>query len=122
MRRSKRWFLIASIFTLINVLGAPLALVAHEGMHLTLHIVLAAVGAFFMWHFAGARRAEAALGGAQVEGDAAGAERQMAELQQSVDAIAVEVERIGESQRYAVKLAAERVAAEKARQPRSDKP
>jgi len=122
MRRSKRWFLIAALFTLINVVGAPLALVAREGMHLTLHIVLAAVGAFFMWHFAGARRREASLARSDDGGDALRADRQMAELQQSVDAIAVEVERIGESQRYAAKLAAERAAAEKARPPRQDKP
>ena len=122
MRRSRRWFIIASVFTLINVLGAPLALVAREGMHLMLHIVLAAVGAFFMWHFADARRADVAPVGTADGGDAGRAERQMAELQQSVDAIAVEVERIGESQRYAARLASERAAAAKARQSGTDQP
>jgi hypothetical protein len=113
MGRSKLWFAIATIFTLVNVVGAPLALFAGEWMHLLTHIVLGTVGAMFMWRFAGARRAEALAGAAR--GNELRADRQLDELQQSVDAIALEVERLGESHRYAAKLAAERVAAENAR-------
>ena len=44
-------------------------------------------------------------------GEVAGAQNlQLAELQQSVDAIAVEVERIAEAQRFSAKLLAERGA------------
>jgi len=106
MTRSKGWFIAATIFTIINVLGAPFALFSGEWPHFMVHVVLSAVGAFAMWRFAGGARRTAAAGPAI-------AERQLSELQQSVDAIAVEVERIGESQRYAAKLAQERVAAEK---------
>jgi len=106
MTRSKGWFIAATIFTLINVLGAPLAVFSREWPHFFVHVLLTGVGVFFMGRFAGGARRVAA-------NDAA--ERQLAELQQSVDSIALEVERIGESQRYAAKLAAERVAAEKAR-------
>ena len=113
MTRSKGWFITATVFTAINVLGAPYALFSGEWMHFFLHVTLGAVGALFMWRFAGGSAR------ADTTPNRAVAPERLAELQQSVDAIALEVERIGESQRYAAKLvqerAAERAAAEKRR-------
>ena len=60
-------------------------------------------------------------GGGRVRPDAAGLEaigQQLAALQQSVDATAIEVERLGEGLRFTTKLLAERNGAlEPARQP-----
>jgi hypothetical protein len=110
VKRSKRWFSVATIFTLINLVGAPLALFAGEWLHFGSHVVLTAVGALWMWWVAGGRRSVVQ------RPDTPLADRQLAELQQSVDSIAVEVERIGESQRYAAKVAAERAAADRAQE------
>jgi hypothetical protein len=60
-------------------------------------------------------------GGGRIRRDAAGLEaigQQLAALQQSVDATAIEVERLGEGLRFTTKLLAERnVAREPQRQP-----
>jgi hypothetical protein len=77
-----------------------MAMAAREQMHSGIHVLLSLVGGYAMWYLgAKARRAEspsAALEGERLE-----------QLQQSVDAIALEVERIGEAQRFHTKLQSE---------------
>lgn len=102
VRHPKRWLIGASIFTLINVAGAPFAFVNGEPLHAATHIVLAAAGAYFMSRLATRAQRQQQLVGAQ------GAEQQLDRLQQSLDSIAIEVERVGEAQRFMTKIAEER--------------
>jgi fatty acid desaturase len=100
-RRTKIWLAVATIFTLINLGGAPYAAILGEGPHAAVHVVLFIVGVVWMWRLTqGAGREQ--LPTAQP------ADQRLEQLQQSVDAVAIEVERLGEAQRYREKLEAER--------------
>jgi hypothetical protein len=97
-RRSK--LIAASIFTFINLAGAPFAFASGEPLHGAVHVVLLFVGAYWIWGLTSRARREQ-LPVSQLS------DTQLDQLQQSVDAIALDVERIGEAQRYIAKLAAE---------------
>lgn len=101
IRRPKLWLVIASVFTLINLGGAVYAAATVEPLHAAGHIVLMLTGGFLM------RRLTARSSQPQADGESPAGER-LDNLQQSLDAIAVEVERIGEHQRFITKIAAER--------------
>jgi hypothetical protein len=100
-RRSKIWLIVASLFTLINILGAGYAATNREVLHTAVHVGLGVLGVYFVWRIA--RRS----GLPQLPG-ADEFDQRLDRLQQSVDAVALEVERIGEAQRFTAKLAAER--------------
>lgn len=91
---------VAAVFTVVNLVGLGMAVAAGEQMHSGIHVALSLVGAVAMWWLSGRRTSVgttyAAVGDPRLE-----------QLQQSVDAIALEVERIGEAQRFHVKLEAE---------------
>jgi len=112
-RRSTLWVAVASVFTIVNVLGLPLALRDGEMMHAVTHVVLSVVGVFWLMYLM-KRRDNAAPRVAAGEVD-----QRLLDLQRSLDSIAVEVERMGEAQRYVAKLAAEK---QKAAQRKSDEP
>lgn len=95
-RRSKIWLAVASIVNVINAAGGGYAIALEEGPHAGIHIVLLLVGSVWAWRLA-TRRDQA-----DVAALPAGA--RLEQLQESVDAIAVEVERIGEAQRFSAKL------------------
>jgi hypothetical protein len=102
-RRSLLWRVAAVIFTVVNVGGAVYANAMGEGQHATVHVLLLALGAsaYVIWRLvAMARRPDAPP--AQLP------EGRLDYLQQSVDAIALEVERIGEAQRFNEKLRSEK--------------
>ena len=100
MRRRRLWLVGAVLFTLVNLGGMVIALRAGEGNHAGVHVGLTIVGAYAAWRLMRRSRAEpAALEGS---GD------RLEYLQESVDAIALEVERIGEAQRFDAKLRQER--------------
>ena len=109
-RRSKVWLVVASIFTLINIGSAGVAAAAGEGLHTAAHVVLTLVGAYFVLRLT--RRAPQP----ELSGATQAAER-LDRLQNSVDAVAIEVERIGEAQRFATKLATERAEAAPPKRP-----
>jgi hypothetical protein len=100
-RRSKLWWSAAGIYMFVNVAGAPYAFMLGEEAHGTLHVVLALLGvaAYVGWRVA--RR-----GPRQDLPRAELAEERVEYLQQSVDAMALELERLGEAQRYRDKLQA----------------
>jgi len=102
-QRAKLWFVVATLFTLINVGGAGMAAVAGEGLHTAAHVALVILGAYFVWRLAPRARRPEML----TEEDA---DPRLERLQQSLDAIGLEVERIGEAQRFTAKLMAERAA------------
>lgn len=102
-RRSKIWLAVATVFTLVNVGGAVMAGLATEVGHTGIHVVLTAVGVLWMW-----RIVTRARGASDATTGALPADRALDQLQQSVDAIALEVERIGEAQRYTARVVSER--------------
>ena len=110
-RRMKIWLTVATLFTLVNVAGGWMAARTDEMMHAGVHVLLVLVGALWMSRIMARSKAspEAVANALPQDGP-------LEQLQQSVDAIALEVERIGEAQRYTAKLMADRAA-----QPKSDR-
>ena len=108
IRRTKIWWALAA-FTAINAAGALAAELMDGGMlHTGSHLVLTAVGAFLLWRGSGGRRAEGSSENAGLPGDD---DSRLTHLEQSIDAVAIEVERIGEGQRFMARLVAEDNAA-----------
>jgi len=99
-RRDGVWMAGAMLFTLANAASAGFY-ARSEPSHASAHAALMLAGAAWIWWLAAraGRRAPASL--------SPGAE-QIERLQQSVDAVALEIERIGEAQRFAVKLEGEK--------------
>ncbi|HMI54927.1 MAG TPA: hypothetical protein VK494_01945 [Gemmatimonadaceae bacterium] len=103
MRRSKLWRWAAGLYAFINAGGLVYAWAQDEEMHAMLHVFLLLLGlaAYVGWRLA--RRAPREdLPHAQL------AEDRIQYLQQSVDALALELERVGEAQRFSDKLRVER--------------
>ena len=102
-RRSRLWRIAAVLFVIINVAGAAFAVVMGEPMHALTHAVLLTLGlgAYLTWRVA-RPSPRADLTPAELP------DQRLDYLQQSVDAIALEVERIGEKQRFADKLRVEK--------------
>jgi len=108
-RRSKTWRVIAALFVLANVFGAGIAAATGEASHAVAHVGVVVVVAL-AWRFA-PRSQRSDLSRAQVT------EERLDYLQQSIDAIAIEVERIGEAQRFATKLLEQRAKASSGQPP-----
>ena len=108
-RPSWLWRSAAALFVFINVAGAGYAATMGEPIHAAVHVAVL-LGAYLGWRLGPwARRqtpAPAQLPDARLE-----------YLQQSVDAVALEVERIGEAQRFSDKLRAERGEASPLKKP-----
>jgi hypothetical protein len=94
------WKAAAIAFTVVNLIGLGMAMAANEQMHSGIHVALSLLGAWAIW------RLSDRTSRADPTNDPL-AERRLEALQQSVDAVALEVERIGEAQRFNVKLQAE---------------
>jgi hypothetical protein len=90
-RRSKIWLVGAVLFSFVNLAGAVFAAAQGELIHAGVHVGLLLLGASLVWRLAPTR-------------DARRLPRELTDrlthLQQSVDAVAIEVERIGEGQRF----------------------
>jgi hypothetical protein len=101
--RSRLWRAAAVLFVLINVGGAAMGVAMGQRAHTAEHVVLLilGIGAYTVWRGRPQRKDVPHTGPA---------DQRMEYLQQSVDAIALEVERLGEKQRFSEKLRAERDA------------
>lgn len=99
-RRNKLWRAAAAVFTFINVAGAGWALAMGESTHAMVHVALLLAG-YVAWLLTAPLRREDVTPAQQLD------EGRIEYLQQSVDAIALEVERIGEKQRFSDKLRVE---------------
>ena len=101
----KTWLVVAWLFTLINFGGGAFVLVNEplDAWHSLTHFVLALAG--IVWIGALTRRSAGPIDSRDIE-----TQQRLVQLQQSVDAVALEVERIGEAQRFTAKLAADRAA------------
>lgn len=105
-RRTRIWWGVAAAFTIVNLLGAGFAAAPGEWIHAGVHVGPSVLGLYAMWRIpARARRQERAT--AILRDDRLGGDR-LEQLQQSVDAVAIEVERLGEAQRFHDRLRAER--------------
>lgn len=103
-RRSKLWRWAAGLFTFINVAGLAYAWAQDEEMHAMLHLFLLLLGvaAYVGWRLARRGVPQDHLPRAEL------AEERIEYLQQSVDAMALELERVGEAQRFNDRLRVER--------------
>jgi hypothetical protein len=101
--RSKLWQWAVGLFTFINVAGLAYAAAEDEEMHAMLHLflLLLTLTGYLGWRLA-RRAAPQDLPQARL------AEQRIEYLQQSVDAMALELERLGEAQRFSDKLRVER--------------
>jgi hypothetical protein len=103
-RRSKLWQWAFGLYMFVNVAGFGFAAAQQEQMHAMVHLVLALLGlaGYVGWRLA--RRGRPQDDPEQLRL----AESRIEYLQQSVDAMALELERVGEAQRFNEKLRAER--------------
>lgn len=100
IRRSRIWQAAAAVFVFINAAGAGWAIAEEDPMHAVTHLALLVAG-YLAWQLIPwGRRQTVPIEPVD--------ERRIEYLQQSVDAIALEVERIGEKQRFSDKLRVER--------------
>jgi hypothetical protein len=101
-RRSKLWLAVAVLFTVLNFAGGVFAAVQGELLHSGVHAGLLLLGAFAVWQLAPRSYARRFWG----ERDAVipPAPRELTDrlthLEQAIDAVAIEVERVGEGQRF----------------------
>ena len=102
IRRSKLWLAGAALFAIINLGGAGYAAAMGGQLHAALHaaLLLFGAGAYLVWRRARTQR--------QSLTRTQPADERLEYLQQSVDAMALELERLGEAQRFSDKLRAER--------------
>jgi len=104
-RRSKLWRWAAGLYAFINVAGLGYAWAMDEEMHAMLHLFLLLLG---LAGYVGWRLARRASPQDVPQAQLAAEQQRMEYLQQSVDAMALELERVGEAQRFADKLRVER--------------
>jgi hypothetical protein len=100
-RRARVWRLIGALFTVVNVGGAGFALLSGELLHAAVHVALIVV-TYVVWQLVTRRQQQPDLL------DAHPAYERLDHLQQSLDAMALEVERVSETQRHLVEIAAQR--------------
>jgi hypothetical protein len=105
-RRSTIWKVVAGVYAFVNGAGLAYALAQEEGMHAMMHLFLLLLGVAGYVGYLLARRGAPAdhLPRAEL------AESRLEYLQQSVDAMALELERVGEAQRFNDKLRVEKGA------------
>ena len=102
-RRTTLWLTAAALFTAVNLAGAVYAAVLGEPLHAGAHVALTVIGLCWAWWLVSRPGRQA--------GAPADLDDRLEAIQQSVDAVAIEIERIGEAQRFSDKLQAERVDA-----------
>ena len=110
-RRAKLWRAAAVLFGIINLGGMGLALAMDEMMHAMAHVFLLFVGlgAYLLWKAvttwatpeSGGQLSQAsALPSSGRDSPPQLGDHRMEYMQRSIDALALEVERIGEAQRF----------------------
>jgi predicted membrane metal-binding protein len=104
-RRSKIWRWAAGLYAFINVAGLGYAWAMDEEMHAMTHLFLLLLG---LAGYVGWRLARRASPQEVPQAQLAAEQQRIEYLQQSVDAMALELERVGEAQRFADKLRVER--------------
>lgn len=115
-RRARIGLVVAVLFGLVNLGGLGYAVAMGELLHSVVHAVLFAIGAYLAWRLLPEGRPS--LRGRTATVDAAGVPSELTDrlthLEQSVDVVAMEVERIGEGQRFMTRLFTEGATAREA--------
>ena len=120
-RRAKLWRAGAVLFGIVNLAGMGFALAMDEMMHAMAHafLLFVGLGAYLLWKTvttwatipSGDQPSQAsALPSPRKDLTPKLGDQHIEYLQRSIDALALEVERIGEAQRFKDKLDAERGA------------
>lgn len=101
-RRIKLWPVVVVVFLVANVAGGIYAAVQGELLHACLHAVLTIPAAYLAWRLVAPRDGRAAL----PQADPASGElaESLTHLEQSLEAVAIELERVGEGQRLMTQL------------------
>ena len=118
-RRAKLWRAGAILFGIINIAGMGLALAMDEMMHAMAHVFLlfVGVGAYLLWKavttWATPEGGDQLSQSNPLPSSGRASTPQLSDpridyLQRSIDALALEVERLGEAQRFREKRDAER--------------
>jgi hypothetical protein len=104
LRRTRVWQTLAVLFVLLNVGAFVYAARMREVPHAALHVALAMVGVYLIRRLGWRRAPEAGSTTAVASGEF---RDRLTRLEQSIDAAALEVERIGEGQRFMTRLFSE---------------
>ena len=112
-RRSIRWLVVATLFTLANLAGLAYALFLYERPHAGVHLALVVAGVFWIRELLSRREPSATPFDETAE---LSPDERMAQLERSLGAIADEVDRVGDGQRELVRLERERLAGKSARE------
>jgi hypothetical protein len=109
-RLSKLWVVLAALFAIVNLVYIPIHAAEGEPLYAAVHLLLALVGAYGVWRLVRRRDGHPAVGHESLEDRDTPHEltNRLTHLEQSVDAVAIEVERIGEGQRFMNRVFAER--------------
>ena len=101
-QRIRLWIVVAALFTLGNAVSAGFAAALGESLHAAAHLALMIGGTYAVWRLA-------ARAGRNVSAALPPTEQRLELLQASVDVVAIELERLGEAQRFNAKQQAGRV-------------
>lgn len=107
-RRSNVWLVVAALFFFINFAGGIIAAVQGELLHAATHAGLLVLGAYYVRRIWRRRSMIPDLSRLLTDN--------LTQLEQSVAAVAVEVERIGEGQRSITRLFTEKDASRTSRE------
>ncbi len=110
-RRLTVWRVVAGAFTVINFGGFIFAVIMGEPMHAAVHAVLTVLGGVFFGVLQMRSAPQRATALTQETSE------RLQHLEQSVDKLAIGVERVGEAQRYQTKILDEKT---KARPPKNE--
>ena len=112
MTGRKKLFIAAAVFTAINFVGGIFAQQSGEMMHAMTHLVLFLIGAAATFALKGDRVGQPE----QLVSSEGEVDDTITRLQQAVDAIAIEVDRVGEGQRSMNQLMTDAVKEPSARE------
>jgi hypothetical protein len=108
-RRSRIWLVVAVLFSLVNLAGGVYAAAEGEPLHAGIHVVLLLFGVALVRRLAAGRDARRIW---RRKGSVTPAQPELTDrlthLEQSVDAVAIEIERIGEGQRFMTRFFSEK--------------
>jgi hypothetical protein len=105
-RRDRIWLFVDVVFAGANLAGAGFALAGGEGIHAGVHAALALIGMYLGWRIVS--RWEDALEARQpamrLPPEMSDLSSHLRRLEQTMEAMAIEIERIGEGQRYVARI------------------
>ena len=103
------WTAVGAVFTAVNFAGAVFAAVAREPLHAGVHVLLGIAGLYLTWRLSPWRIAhrDSQLGNSAASHLPHDQLDRLSQIEQSIDAVAIEVERIGEGQRFMTKVLSE---------------